>query len=538
MALPQTALSSVPGPGLPVKNPPLKVFSTSSVGMRSFWRSIPCAPEFGNIVKPSHKSQIDIATAPRVNGRFGFSGAAAIRNCRQGLGKFSCCTLASCENYSTGPKRPLGHSHVVAVKVFYSDMSAKDPENFASVPKVEEIYAAEQTVGNPELTDIPLLDETAVRTTLDANDPNSEARFAKMTAAGYFTLALGSLLLVDCYLQRITPGPLWFLTKPFLVSAAISAICGYVCVPLLRKIKAAQIIRKEGPATHLVKSGTPSMGGLFFIPVGLTVAAIFTGTANVEVRGAIALTLVYGGIGLLDDTLSLVRKHNYGLPGRIKFVLQVVAGIGFFLWLKSANVSSSNITKTVVPLPAPVGHLHLGKWYMALTAFCCTAMSNGVNLTDGLDGLAGGTAAAAFIGMAVAVLPLCPALGRFGSSMAGACFGFLVHNRYKAEVFMGDTGSLALGGALAAMAASTGMFFPLFVASGIFVVETLSVIGQVSYFQLTKRLYGEGRRWLRMAPLHHHLEFLGFFETRISTLAYALGIILSTLAAYSGLLLS
>ncbi|KAL3702425.1 hypothetical protein R1sor_020447 [Riccia sorocarpa] len=327
--------------------------------------------------------------APRVNGLLGFSGGAAIRDCRRGLRNLSCCKLASCENYSNGPKRPSGHSHVVAVKVFYSDMSAKDPENFASIPK--------------------------------------------------FSLEPQTWKFVD----------------------------------------------------H------------------------------------IALTLVYGGIGLLDDTLSLVRKHNYGLPGRIKFVLQVVAGIGFFLWLKSANVSSSNITKTVVPLPAPVGHLALGKWYMALTAFCCAAMSNGVNLTDGLDGLAGGTEA-------LRQLPL----GRFGSSMAGACFGFLVHNRYKAEVFMGDTGSLALGGALAAIAASTRMFFPLFVASGVFVVETLSVIGQVSYFQLTKRLYGEGRRWLRMAPLHHHLEFLGFVETRISTLAYAVGIILFILAAYSGLLLS
>ncbi|KAF6167520.1 hypothetical protein GIB67_031721 [Kingdonia uniflora] len=136
--------------------------------------------------------------------------------------------------------------------------------------------------------------------------------------------------------------------------------------------------------------------------------------------------------------------------------------------------------KALVPLPA-LGLIYLGNLYPILTTFCFVSMGNGVNLTDGLDGLAGGTAALAFIGMSIAVLPICSDLSIFGASMAGACVGFLMHNRYKASVFMGDTGSLALGGALAAMAACTGMFFPLFISSGIFVVEASSVIMQVSF---------------------------------------------------------
>lgn len=163
-------------------------------------------------------------------------------------------------------------------------------------------------------------------------------------------------------------------------------------------------------------------------------------------------------------------------------------------------------------------------------------MGNGVNLTDGLDGLAGGAAALAFIGMSIAVLPICSELAIFGASMAGACVGFLLHNRYRASVFMGDTGSLALGGALAAMAACTGMFFPLFISSGIFVMEASSVIIQVLYFKTTRLLWGFGRRVFRMAPLHHHFELCGIKEPIIVAGAYGISSMLALLAAYVGLI--
>ncbi|KAK9093496.1 hypothetical protein Syun_028407 [Stephania yunnanensis] len=189
----------------------------------------------------------------------------------------------------------------------------------------------------------------------------------------------------------------------------------------------------------------------------------------------------------------------------------------------------------LVPLPAPLGLVSLGRFYVYLTTFCFVSMGNGVNLTDDLDGLAGGTAALAFIGMSIAVLPICSDISIFGASMAGACVGFLLHNRYKASIFMGDIGSLALGGALAAMAAITGMFFPLFISSGIFVLEALSVIVQVLYFKATKYFHGKGRRFFKMAPFHHHLELCGLKEPYIVAIAYAVSLILSLISGYSGL---
>ncbi|CAK9858201.1 unnamed protein product [Sphagnum jensenii] len=319
------------------------------------------------------------------------------------------------------------------------------------------------------------------------------------------------------------------------MSAVISSCLGCFFVPLLDWVKAHQVFRTEGPKDHFTKAGTATMGGLFFIPVGIGVARFATGK-SVELWGVCATTLAFATIGLLDDGLTIWRKHNYGMPGWFKFLLQVAMGSAFVFWLNGASLSSPYKMKCLVPLLPPFGLWYLGNWYLPLTAFCFAAMSNGVNLTDGLDGLAAGTSAATYIGMAVAVLPIYPDLGIFGASMAGACIGFLVHNRYKAKVFMGDTGSLALGGGLAAMAACSGMFFPLFIASGIFVIETVSVIAQVSYFKLTKRLEGKGRRLLRMSPFHHHLELLGWTEPAIAAAAYIVAYILAILAAYIGLI--
>lgn len=189
----------------------------------------------------------------------------------------------------------------------------------------------------------------------------------------------------------------------------------------------------------------------------------------------------------------------------------------------------------MVPLPAPLGLICLGRLYPFLTSFCFVSMANGINLTDGLDGLAGGTATLAFIAMSIAVLPICSELSIFGASMAGACAGFLLHNRYKASIFMGDTGALALGGALASMAACTGMFFPLFISSGVFVLEALSVILQVSFFKTTKYFRGTGHSLFRMAPLHHHLELCGVKEPVIVAAAYAFSCILALSAGYVGL---
>ncbi|MCO5591172.1 hypothetical protein L7F22_045153 [Adiantum nelumboides] len=163
-------------------------------------------------------------------------------------------------------------------------------------------------------------------------------------------------------------------------------------------------------------------------------------------------------------------------------------------------------------------------------------MSNGVNLTDGLDGLAAGTAAAAFLGMSLAFSQIYPDIAIFGVSMAGACVGFLVHNHHKASVFMGDTGSLALGGALAAMAASTGLFFPLLICSGIFFVEALSVSLQVLYKNWTEKMTGVRKGLFRMAPIHHHFELGGVREPIIVAVAHAISCVLAVLGGYAGIL--
>ncbi|XP_048323573.2 phospho-N-acetylmuramoyl-pentapeptide-transferase homolog isoform X2 [Ziziphus jujuba] len=356
--------------------------------------------------------------------------------------------------------------------------------------------------------------------------------------AGLIIFLIVVLVYVDWCAWRIVRLPLdpFHLTRPFLISVILASCAGYICVPLLYGLKVYQIIRKEGPVRHSLKKRTPTMGGLFFIPVGVLVAKFMAGFSSSEVSGAAAATLAFAAIGLSDDMFSLIKNQNSGLSPWLKILLEAAVGTWFSFWLDTASISSPYGMKLLVPLPASLGLVCLGKFYLMLTSFCFVSMANGVNLTDGLDGLAGGTAALAFIGMSIAVLPICSDLAIFGASMAGACVGFLLHNRYKASVFMGDTGSVALGGALAAMAACTGMFLPLFVASGIFVMEASSVIMQVMYFKTTNYFLGAGRRLFRMAPFHHHLESCGLKEPVIVAGAYVMSSALALFAGYLGLI--
>uniref|UniRef100_A0A5B6YP85 Phospho-N-acetylmuramoyl-pentapeptide-transferase n=2 Tax=Davidia involucrata TaxID=16924 RepID=A0A5B6YP85_DAVIN len=366
----------------------------------------------------------------------------------------------------------------------------------------------------------------------------SRIKYGVLNNIGLMTFLTVLVLFVDWCAWRIVRLPLepFYLTRPFCIAAILVSCAGYICVPILRSLKIRSIIRKEGPARHSSKKVTPTMGGLFFVPIGIIVAEAIVGFSSIEVFGAAAATLAFAAVGLLDDILSLIKNHNNGLSAWMRILLEVAVGTGFSFWLDTTNISSPYSMKMLVPLPSPLGLVFLGKCYLFLTSFCFVSMANGINLTDGLDGLAGGTAALAFIGMSIAVLPICSELAVFGASMAGACIGYLMHNRYKASVFMGDTGSLALGGALAAMAACTGMFFPLFISSGIFVLEAVSVIMQVSFYKTTKRLYGAGHRLFRMAPFHHHLELCGFKEPIIVAGAYVISCMLALFAGYVGLI--
>ncbi|KAH7836869.1 hypothetical protein Vadar_006767 [Vaccinium darrowii] len=357
--------------------------------------------------------------------------------------------------------------------------------------------------------DLPTIREPFLTTKAARGRKKSRVKHGVIINIGLVAFLIVLLGLVDCCAWRIVRLPLepFYLMRPFCISAVVVSCAGFVCIPLLRSLKIRSIIRQEGPVRHSSKTGTPTM----------------------------AATLAFAAIGLLDD-VSIIKNHNYGLSAWMKILLEVAVGSIFSFWLETTEISSPYSMKMLVPLPAPLGLVCLGKGYLFLSSFCFVSVTNGINLTDGLDGLAGGIAALAFIGMSIAVLPICSDLSIFGASMAGACIGFLSHNRYKASVFMGDVGSLALGGALAAIASCTGMFLPLLISAGIFVLEAVSVIMQVSFFKTTKLLRGSGRRLFRMAPFHHHLELFGIKEPIIVAGAYIVSSFWALFAGYVGLI--
>ncbi|CAN1302210.1 Phospho-N-acetylmuramoyl-pentapeptide-transferasehomolog [Linum perenne] len=356
---------------------------------------------------------------------------------------------------------------------------------------------------------------------------------------GLMTFLTGLLLFVDWCAWKIVrlPLPPFHLSRPFFLSAALVASAGYVCVPLLDVLMVHDTVRRIGYFMYSRKRPTPTMGGLFMVPIGVGVALFFTGFTSVEVSAAALAAVVFALIGLIDDIVRISKKHHRGLSMWTKCLLELALGIGFAVWLDTANMASPYSMKMLVPLPAPMGLVCLGKLYLLLTSMCFVSMGRGIDLTDGLDGLAAGTAALSFIGMTVAVLPICSELGIFGASMAGACVGFLLHNRYKASVLLGDTGSLALGGALAAMAACTGMFFPLFISSGIIVLEALSVLMQVVNLKARKSMKPGFRRYLTcIAPLHRHLQLWGVKEPMIVGGAYVISSFLALSGGYVALI--
>lgn len=310
------------------------------------------------------------------------------------------------------------------------------------------------------------------------------------------------------------------LTLPLLVSALVTSGLGYWIVPLLQRLKTGQVIREDGPQSHLKKAGTPTMGGVFFVPVAVAVALILSGFAAPTIA-VCALTLGYAAIGWLDDWQILRHKSNKGISPRMKLALQIGFGALFCLWLAWAK------SGTITTISLPFGFvLPLGLLFWLLAVFVLVAESNATNLTDGVDGLAAGTGAIAFLGLATLVAPTSPQLMIFCACMSGSCLGFLMHNRNPARVFMGDTGSLALGGALAGVALLTNTLWALFILSGIFFVETLSVMAQVSYYKATKNPDGVGKRLFKMAPLHHHLELSGWSELQVVAVFYTINAML------------
>lgn len=345
-------------------------------------------------------------------------------------------------------------------------------------------------------------------------------------------LSLGAIAVE--YASNLALEKFGLLLFPLITSAVLSALLGMLVIPILNKLKTGQIVQSDGPQAHLKKAGTPTMGGIFFVPVSIILALLWTAFSGSEIAVspeliAVALvTLGYGFIGWIDDWQVLRRKSNKGISPSIKLILQVIIGIlftGWLFWQKSSVVSD-------IYLPGRLT-LALGWLWLPLGIFVLTAESNATNLTDGVDGLAAGTGAIAFLGLG-AILGLDNSeLAIFCACLSGGCLGFLVHNRNPATVFMGDTGSLALGGALGAVGLSSGHLWTLFVVSGILFIESLSVIAQVGYYKATKGADGKGKRLFKMAPIHHHFELSGWSETQVVGLFYVANILLVAIAYLS-----
>lgn len=337
------------------------------------------------------------------------------------------------------------------------------------------------------------------------------------------TVLSGAALIIDRTANRLPWQGTTSLTLALWSCAIATAGLGYWVVPLLLQLKTGQVIREDGPQAHLKKAGTPTMGGVFFVPVAVAVAPVWSGFTP-EVVAVCVFTLGYGAIGWLDDWQILRHQSNKGISPRMKLAMQIGCAALFCLWL------AWNQADRITTIALPFGFsLALGLLFWPLAVFVPVAESNATNLTDGVDGLASGTSAIALLGLGAMVAPTSPGLMIFCACMSGSCLGFLVHNRNPARVFMGDTGSLALGGALAAVALQTNTLWALFVLSGIFFVETLSVMAQVGYYKATKGPDGIGKRLFKMAPLHHHLELSGWSETQVVAAFYATGGMLALL---------
>jgi phospho-N-acetylmuramoyl-pentapeptide-transferase len=304
----------------------------------------------------------------------------------------------------------------------------------------------------------------------------------------------------------------------------ITVLLSPVFIPFLRRLKFGQSIREEGPKSHQKKSGTPTMGGvmiLFAIVITTLVMNGKFGEPTVKTFLLLFVTLGFGLLGFLDDFIKVVLKRNLGLTSRQKLLGQIIISAVFYMIYKQNNFS------TDIRLPFTDYSIDLGWFFVFFIIFWLVGFSNAVNLTDGLDGLVSGTAAIAFGAYAVLAWNQSQfEVAIFSVAVVGAVLGFLVFNAHPAKVFMGDTGSLALGGALATIAILTKLEILLIIIGGVFVIETLSVILQVISFKTT------GKRIFRMSPLHHHYELSGWSEWRVVVTFWSVGLLFAIIGIY------
>ena len=328
-------------------------------------------------------------------------------------------------------------------------------------------------------------------------------------------------------------------TVASLSALALSLLLGPWMIRKLREFQVGQIIRQEGPTSHRPKAGTPTMGGLLILSAALIPTLLWADLTNVYVWIAVLTTAAFGGVGFLDDYLKIVRRDHHGLRPRYKMagqaLIALVVGVTLLVLAQQAQYNTRLIFpffKNLIP--------DLGWFYVVFAVVVLVGATNAVNLTDGLDGLAISTfavAAAAYTALAYVTghrvlaeylllvrFPPAGELTIFCGALVGASLGFLWYNSYPSEIFMGDVGSLGLGGALGTVAILIKQELLLLIVGGIFVLEAVSVILQVGSFKLT------GRRVFRMAPLHHHFELIGWSEPKVITRFLILGIIFALMS--------
>ena len=295
-------------------------------------------------------------------------------------------------------------------------------------------------------------------------------------------------------------------------------------IKFIKKNNFLQIVKTEGPTSHYIKNNTPTMGGLFIIPI-FCLILINANIDSLKLKLALLLTIFgFFLIGFIDDYLSIKNQINLGLKSIEKLILQIIIS-SFFVFFMTHNKlinydliffndSTINLKNLIIPI----------------SIITIIALSNSVNLTDGIDGLAAGCSSIVLCGLGTEILLnndknyLIFSLLSF--SMSGLCLGFLNHNKYPAKIFMGDTGSITIGAIIGIICVTTNSFFTTFIMSGIFVVEALSVTLQVSYFKITKKFFKKGKRLFLMTPIHHHFELKGVKEKRIVEIFWLINIVL------------
>ena len=313
--------------------------------------------------------------------------------------------------------------------------------------------------------------------------------------------------------------------KVFIISFIITLILGPLMIPILRRLKVGQSIREEGPKSHMKKSGTPTMGGVMMI-TALIITTLTAISPEVNFEKLIVLllaTISFGALGFIDDFIKVVLKRNLGLRAYQKLLGQIIIAVVLAVYQSNNSVHG---TETIIPFLNTT--IALGMFYVPFIAFVVVGTVNSVNLTDGLDGLASGvTLIVLSFFTIVALIMEDITVAIFSASLAGACLGFLKYNSHPAKVFMGDTGSLALGGAISTIAILLNLPLILPIAGGIYFAEALSVILQVASFKLT------GKRIFKMSPLHHHYELKGWKETKVVTVFWFTTVMLCLISLYS-----